>query len=340
MAGWYTSFTELSKEDRLTVAKEMRDEAWTANLEWLESAQLAQKFKAGDQWSDDEKFKLEQQGREALVWNYIHPTVELAVGIESQNPVRIYPYPVEKSDDFLCEVLEDIVKYIDTSQLDAADEHKTLFENELITGVGDVVVDVGPDPANPEELQFYEFSLEGYEVLVDPMCRKSNLSDARYIIYEKWITAEDFHIRYPKHIKDMEEIFTDGLEGLGKHSDHSLGYLDQDVVQADSFEFYDSQNKRVLVSHLEYRIAYLRYYFISDKKEITELTKKEYNLLKKEKISGQLTQVYDTKIHWLHYTHDRILWEGDSPVYKKNFSLCVQEHISIDQPGSTRPMGL
>ena len=100
-----------------------------ANLEWLESAELAHKFKVGDQWSDDEKVKLELQGREGLVWNYIHPAVELVCGVMTQNPTRIYPYPVEATDGFLCQILEDIVTYVDTAQLSHQEDLVDMFEN-------------------------------------------------------------------------------------------------------------------------------------------------------------------------------------------------------------------
>jgi len=77
---YYDTFSKLTQEDKLARAKEMRDQAWFANLEWLEEAELCNRFKAGEQWTDEEKFKLQEQGREAYVWNYIHPAVELTLG--------------------------------------------------------------------------------------------------------------------------------------------------------------------------------------------------------------------------------------------------------------------
>jgi len=154
MVDFYQDFSELTDEDKLSELKNMRDEAWYANLEWLEEAERCHRFKAGDQWSDDEKMKLRAQGREGLVWNYIHSGVELISGTLAQNPIRIFPYPVERSDDFLCEVLEDLIKYVDENQCNADVEETKAFESGVITGIGDVVVDVGPHPDNPAELKF------------------------------------------------------------------------------------------------------------------------------------------------------------------------------------------
>jgi len=330
MTGYYDAFSTLTDEEKLLKAKEMRDEAWYANIAWLSSAEEAYKFKAGDQWSEDEKYKLSLQGRTPMIWNYVHPAVELVMGINSQNPVRVYPYPVEKSDAFLCEVLEDLVKHIDENQVDAATEEDNMFEAAITTGCGDVVVDVGPDPSNPEEILFYESSMDAYEVLVDPKSKRADLKDARYISYEKWVTAEDFKVRYPAHIKDMEEIFTANTSGA---SSAISNVTSRDSInsytsygETPSFEYFDSQNKRILVTHMEYKEAYKRYYYIDkdngaiefDKKQLPDIREKVKNL------GGQIQEIYDTKVMWMHYIYDRILWEGDSPVYKKNFSLVRQ----------------
>jgi hypothetical protein len=324
----YAVFSALTSEEKLIKAKELRDEAWYANLSWLTEAELAHKFKAGDQWSDDEKRKLSLQGRSPMVWNYVHPAVELIMGIHSQNPVRIYPYPVEKNDAFLCSVLEDIVKYIDENQVDAKSQEDLMFESSVITGIGDVTVDVGPDPGNPEEIFLYENSLDSYEVLVDPTCKRNDLKDARHIFYEKWVTLSDFKMRYPKHIKDIEEIFTENASGVGKNiSDiHSSSNNDTYTNPAPSFEYFDSQKNRILVTHMEYREAYRRYYYKNAEGLSTEIHQKQVSDMKKQakEEGGSLIDVYDTKVRWMHYIHDRILWEGDSPVYAKDFSLCRQ----------------
>jgi len=122
---FYQDLSELDDETKLAEMKHLRDEAWYAHLEWLENAQRCHAFKAGDQWTDAEKLKLQAQGREGLVWNYIHSGVELISGTLAQNPVRIFPYPVERSDDFLCEVLEDLVKYVDENQCNAEPRQPT-----------------------------------------------------------------------------------------------------------------------------------------------------------------------------------------------------------------------
>jgi len=333
MSNFYDDFNELTKEEKLSTIKELRDNAWYSNLAWLEEAQQCHRFKAGDQWSEDEKFKLKLQNREPLVWNYIHSAVELVSGTLSQNPVRIYPYPMERSDDFLCEVLEDLVTYVDENQCNAEVEEMKAFESGVITGVGDVVIDVGPHPDNPNEIEFYEHSLEAYEVLVDPMCRKMDLSDARHIFYEKWITIEDFKVRYPQHIKDLEEIFTVVPES---NNDPEAETYDGGYAESP-FEYYDEANKRILVVHYEYKQAYKRYYF-QNETESTEIDKEQAKALK---AAGQnILEIYDTKVNWVHYIHDRILWEGDSPVYKKNFSLCRMQVYQDRSTRQSKPYGV
>jgi hypothetical protein len=138
------------------------------------------------------------------------------------------------------------------------------------------------------------------------------------MMYEKWVTQEDFHVRYPKHVKDIEEIFTVGTSGLTSDlTDSSVGPVSPTYT---AFEYYDAQNKRILVTHFEYREAYKRYYFVDETGVSTEIQKKDVSEAKKQ--PGQIVEIYDTKVYWVHCLHDRILWEGESPVYKKDFSLC------------------
>jgi len=325
MTEFYQNLSDLPEDEKLLEMQKMRDEAWYANIDWLNQAELCHKFKSGDQWSDEEKIKLQAQNREGLVWNYIHSGVELISGTLAQNPIRIYPYPVERSDDFLCEVMEDLIIYVDENQCNAEDEEEKAFESGIITGIGDVVVDVNPHPDNPLELQFSEHALEAYEVLVDPAYRKSDLSDARYALYEKWITMEDFKVRYPKHIKDIEEIFA---VVSGRSEPEANSYSDS--YEIAPFEYYDEQSKRILVTHFEYRQAYKRYYYYTqtEGQEAQEISQKQSKEIKSQGLPGQVIEIYDTKVHWCHHIHDRVLWEGESPVFKKNFSICRMQVYS------------
>ena len=186
------------------------------------------------------------------------------------------------------------------NQCNAEVEEVNAFENGVISGIGDVVVDVGPDPDNPLEIKFDEHCLEAYEVLVDPQSRKQDLSDARFICYEKWVTMEDFKVRYSKHIKDIEEIFTvitpSGI-------DPEIDSYDGQYTQAP-FEYYDEQSKRILVTHFEYIVAYKRYYLIVEGQDAKELDKKEQKAVKEQiKLQGlpsQVITVYDKKVKWAH----------------------------------------
>jgi len=157
------------------------------------------------------------------------------------------------------------------------------------------------NPDNPLELKFTESVMEAYEALVDPKSRKTNLSDARHIFYEKWITIEDFKVRYPQHIKDIEEIFTvTSNQGTSPDSDSYDGEYTE-----SPFEYYDEQGKRILVTHFEYRVAYKRYYLIVEGQEAKELSKEEQKIAKEQiklqGLSSQVITVYDTKVNWAHF---------------------------------------
>lgn len=313
--------SELDKDDKLLKAKQMRYEAYYPELDWIEQAQLAYAFKAGDQWSDAEIEIHKEQGRESMVWNYIHPVVELILGVLSQNPTRIRIAPVDRSDGFLGEVTEKLVEWVEENQTDSEAVEDEAFEDSLITGKGFVSLDIQPRPENPTEVQIIEETVPVNQVRVDPMSRKQDLSDARYVVTEKWVSLEDFIIRYPDHKEQIEEIFNRGADPFNNIS--SLEYYQGTAFDcADDFDvttdYYNYDTHRVLIAQLEYFENYVRYYLVdpanpAQTQEIKEQDVENYPI-------ENIIKVNAKKVRWLHFTNDIIMYDDDSPVYPDGFS--------------------
>ena len=329
----YKKLSTLPKELKLKRAVEMREAAYSRDAVWVEQAKRAFAFTAGKQWSDTEIYVLETlQSREPMVFNHIHPTVQLIMGVLMQNPVRVYPSPVEKKDGFLCEIYEDIISWVDTNQAEAEFENHEAFEDAVISGKGFCGVDIYPDPKQPgQQVIIEEFHIPVHEVKIDPSCRRNNLKDANYIIWERWISVEQFKIRYPHKKNKIEEIFS--LGGAG--NDHlsakidSMGTLQTyshvgDMRNAEeydeplSFDYYNSDSGKVLVCHMEYYEDYTRY-FIKEQNQLIEIDKNKAKEL--EDAGLTVLREQDKKVKWLEYILDEILYDGDSPISETGFSI-------------------
>jgi hypothetical protein len=309
--------------DKLSRVREMRSNAHYAAIDWLQEAQRCAAFKAGDQWTASEKEALNALGREPMVWNYVHSMVELIVGIRAQNEINITLQPVESSDGFLCEVVQNLIDWIEENQTDARILDAEAFEDATVTGKGFRSVDVQPRPDNPTEVQFIEENVPFWQVKIDPGSRKQDLSDARYVIVEKWVSLEDFKVRYPEHAGKVADIFYAHAQGsLHQHTNYEFlepsHTLDDDYTDS-LIDHYDFENLRVLVCQVEYFENYTRHYWID---ETNPGRSQEIDLEAAQAMPpNQVLKVPGKKVRWLHYTGDYILYDDDSPIHSDHFSV-------------------
>lgn len=87
--------------------------ALRAVRKWREAAKDDYKFALGDQWTNEERELLKEEGRPCLTFNKIEPLVDLVVGYEIENSMRIRVNPEGGEDMLFAEVGDRIVKAID-----------------------------------------------------------------------------------------------------------------------------------------------------------------------------------------------------------------------------------
>jgi len=315
--------SEVDDFTKLSRVKAMRMQSYYFEMDWLKNAQQACAFKAGDQWSESEKAALKATDREPMVWNYVHAMVELIVGILTQNGIDIRFQPVDSTDGFLCEVLGKLVAWVEDNQTDARILDAEAFESSITTGKGFRMVDFQPRPENPTEILFIEEAVPFWQVKVDPGSRKQDLSDARWVIVEKWVTLEDFKIRYPEHSDKIADIFFAHTQGAYTNQT-GYDFLDPTSTAFDDYsdgfvDFYDYENMRVLVCHVEYFENYMRYYWVDKQspEKTTEISPEQA----KDFPKNEILKVPGKKVKWIHFTHDYILYDGDSQAYPDGFSI-------------------
>lgn len=162
-------------------------------------------FYAGDQWSEEDRQKLEDAMRPIVTFNRVGVIVDAVGGAEINNRQEVRYIPREIGDSKVNEILTGGAKWV-RDQCDAEDEESDAFLDLVISGLGAT-----------ETLMSYEDDLDGEikverrdwigELFWDPAARKRNLSDARYMFHVRDTDKDDVKAQWPDK---WEQISGDG----------------------------------------------------------------------------------------------------------------------------------
>lgn len=211
-----------------------------AQNDWTKAAKEDYKFALGDQWTKEEKDKLEEEGRPALTYNKIEPLLDLVSGYQRENSTRIRVNPEGGEDRLFSEVADRIIKAIDKwTKLNYKLDH--VFDDGETCGKGnlEMFITYDDDPIRGD-LGFR--LLSPYQLLWDPDSTEYDKSDAKFAIKLSKKTKDDLVELYPKKKGKIDGFAGDvtdyyGLGGeilkegdkdnyhLGREDDYESGIL-------------------------------------------------------------------------------------------------------------------
>lgn len=330
----------LSKDKKLQAAKRLFESAMTYDRKWQMEATDDFKFRDGDQWPDSEKAILSEENRPCLTLNLTKSSVDLIMGMNEDNRKKMMASPVETNDGFLAEVLNNIAEYVGNSS-DFTDEEDAALESAAICGRGYTAIDFVPDPARFGEIQMKEIGVSVHEVHFDPSARRPTLEDSNHIFWDRWLTKQDFKLKYPKVsdkrikdlIQDSNSLMTLDLAQqpppiTDANFDMDADESDYDTpVDGDSFLYFDKSNNMIRVVHMEYYEAYKRYFGYDPQSdsfiEFTGTPLAQARLNYQEQYGGELVYetLMDKKVKWLQFTGSDVLFDDDSPLPYPGFSI-------------------
>ena len=328
-------FEQLKKKKKLERAKKLFIDALNKDNKWQQDARDDFKFRDGDQWSEEEKQILEEELRPVLTFNLTKSSIDLIMGMNEDNRVVHRASPTEPSDAFLCEVLNDLSDYTKESN-DFTEEEDGALESASICGRGWVGIDFQPDPERFGDIKMTEIDIPVHEVHFDPAARRPNMDDASYLVWDRWMTQEDFKIRFPKvGAKKMEEM----MENVGSWSGTSDPMSEDGIPVSDhesvdyeremdtDINFYDRHENMLRVVHMEYWEYYKRYYVFNPEKgsfeEVPACPSKEQKIAFLNEFEEEMTCeiMYDKRVKWLQFIGEEILYDDVSPLPFAGFSI-------------------
>jgi len=314
-------------------AKGLFIDALNKDNPWQNLAREDFEFRDGKQWSDEEEQILKEELRPILTFNLSKSSIDLIMGMNEDNRIIHRASPTEPSDAFLCEVLNDLADNVAESQ-DFQEEEDGSLESAAICGRGYVGIDFQPDPNKFGNIMMTEVDIPVHEVHFDPAARRG-FEDASYIVWDRWMTKEDFKIKYPRvSEKKMEEL----LEGNSKFSTTSDPLSEDGIPMSDPEEadyeramdddinFYDRTENMLRVVHMEYWEYYKRYYVFNPETgtfEETALPTKEQKIQFLQAFGEEMTveTIFDKRVKWLQFIGSEILFDDVSPLSYAGFSI-------------------
>ena len=197
--------------EEVQITRELFTDYKSAREQWAQKFQESVEFRAGAQWSNEERDVLEQRGQAPIVVNRVHPIVETAKSLLTYNSPQFRSTGREDSDRQTASVFSDLFQYI--WQISSGDEElKQAIDDYYVGGMGVLQVFQDPD-ADMGKGEVYIKSIYPLDVYIDPNAKDTYARDAAHIIVTTYMTDEQAMQIYPE--------FTDIIEQSNLHPDET-----------------------------------------------------------------------------------------------------------------------
>lgn len=164
----------------------------------------------GDQWYDQEKRKLFQEGRNTFVFNRIRRNINMITGYQRKHRLSPVVLPIEDSDQATADQLTQLLLYV----MNYSDGYRVIsdcFGGAIKTGwnLCSVWVDYRDDPVNGD----IRLGREPYNSFIcDPYFMNLDWSDCNYIMRRKYLSPKQVKSILPGMDKDIDSLSHIGWE--------------------------------------------------------------------------------------------------------------------------------
>ena len=273
-----------------TVLKDYR----SARELWAEKFAEAVEFRAGAQWTLEEKEILEARGQAPIVVNRIHPIVETAKSLLTYNAPQFRSTGREDSDRQTAKVFSDLFQYI--WQLSSGNEHlKTIIDDYYVGGMG--IMNVYQDPmADFGKGEVICKSLNPLDVFIDPNSKDPYAKDAAHILVVKHITDEQAEQIYPQWMDIIQDSASENSE-LDDTPSTDLAATEGQIFAGDEDSHIHEKRKYVERYTKELHVyanvfePFSNREFLFNNYEFMQYQSKYY--MRMEKITGEIIYIFE-----------------------------------------------
>jgi hypothetical protein len=242
--------TTIPTDDGLTLEQKkeiIREISWQPS--WRRDAMMCGAFFDGDQLSPETRARIHEMGMDEVIDNKIMPIVNSVLGVEAKSRAdwRVQVDADDKQD--IAEALSYRMKEV-KRETNTDMECSDAFAGQIKVGLGWVFISRNPDPFGypyrAEEIPFKE-------MWWDWRARKRDLSDARYLLRQKWHATAAVAYAFPDKIDIIRQnagqsaIEVDGIPDFGAEMDEVYDPTDWQTWTAD-------YGRSILLQEIWYRV--------------------------------------------------------------------------------------
>ena len=261
---------------------------------WAVKFQESLEFRAGAQWTNDEREVLESRGQAPIVVNRIHPIVETAKSLLTYNSPQFRSTAREDSDRDTAKVFSDLFSWV-WDQSSGDEELKKVIDDYYVGGMG--VMNVYQDPdADMGKGEVYIKGVNPLDVYIDPNSKDVYARDAAHILVVKYITDEQAMQVYPEYM-DIILDAESAVDGDEDYPETDLSATEGQIFSTDETTTYHSKRKYIekytKEMHQYYNVyeTFSRKELLFNKDEYEEYLKRRY--IKLSKITGEEIIIFD-----------------------------------------------
>lgn len=186
------------------------DKNWYAWNGLIPACETDMEMFLGNQWQDNEKRALMQEGRTPRVYNFIRPKINMVSGYQKKYRQSSVVVPTEMQDQKISDQLTKMLMYV----MQFGDGYECIsecFRGALITGWNLLSIwkDYRTDPVNGD-IRFGRIPFNGF--LCDPYFSKRDFSDCADIQRRNYISLEQGKSLLPEFRKELETLYRVGWE--------------------------------------------------------------------------------------------------------------------------------
>ena len=288
------SIQDETMPDEVRESIELFDEYKNSRQTWAQGFQEAKEFRAGAQWSHEEKEVLESRGQAPIVVNRIHPIVETAKSLLTYNSPQFRATAKEDSDRQTAKVFSDLFQHMWTIS-NGDEELKTAIDDYYVGGMGvfQVFQDASQDMGKGEVLLK---SINPLDVYLDPNSKDPYGRDSSHIIVCKHMTDEVAANIYPSFMEIIENSSPAVMD------DNDYPSTDLAATEGQSFHTDSTSSKHTRRKYMERysRISHPYYHvyepfaneeFVFSEEEYMGYLENYYFLVRK--VTGEEEVVHD-----------------------------------------------
>ncbi|MDD9911569.1 MAG: hypothetical protein OXR68_04240 [Alphaproteobacteria bacterium] len=291
-----------------------------AYQKWQKDAQEAWAFYDGNQWTDEEKGKLQENGQPPIVINKISAKVDNIAGTEVAGRTRILyrSRSGEATEEATARALSDLALYV-AERNDQAIEISNVFKSGLVTGIG--WLDIGVEEVAEGPFIFNRYEDEA-SVVWDSAARRLDFSDARFVCRERWLDEEELKQFFPTKSEQVLQQLKRGGEPLKTFTGDSVSYINE-------------QEQLVRVVEVQYRQTEKQYTVqLPDGTETVTFDKTAaYNVP-----DGEVTSRFQPRVYVAYFSENTLL--SHTPLAYQHNRFTLVPYIFKRHKEDGRPYGL